>query len=139
MFRGGKDVPKWFQKASCESGSMHDGEIPSRVPRNWDDRIALMRRDPEAGAMPLRKEDEVVLTKVIAAAFVIEPAARATTEAAILAMLQHEWETAVTPVENLDSSESKRVSICNCLVTTLNPDVKTGQCQQNATVRMQQQ
>jgi len=72
--RRGEECAEEVQKASCESGAMRDGEIPSRVSRNWDDRIAWMRRDPEAGAMPLRKEDEAVLTKAIAAAFVIEPA-----------------------------------------------------------------
>jgi hypothetical protein len=84
LLGGEKNVPERFRKAFCEIGAL---SAPKRPRRSWDDKIPWMRGDPEEGDLPLGKEDEAVIRKLIAAALVIEPADRASA-AAILAMLQ---------------------------------------------------
>jgi serine/threonine protein kinase len=90
LLGGEKNVPERFRKAFCEIGALSAQKGPRW---SWDDKIPWMRGDPEEGDLPLGKEDEAVIRKLIAAALVIEPADRASA-AAILAMLQEQgWET----------------------------------------------
>lgn len=103
---GGSAVPSRFWKAFTRSGATDAAAArPGRLP-SWDDKIAWMRRDPDDGEgddgepVPpsLGEVDESVVRKLVAMAFVIDPADRKPASA-ILTMLQESWRTADTPLE----------------------------------------
>ncbi|KAA8892829.1 kinase-like domain-containing protein [Sphaerosporella brunnea] len=84
---GENNVPEAFREAFRASGAMRAAKNPWRDDRDWNEKFAELREITEN---PLSKEDEQLLCKVIASAFVIEPGDRASA-AEILALLRQAW------------------------------------------------
>ncbi|KAA8906892.1 kinase-like domain-containing protein [Sphaerosporella brunnea] len=84
---GENNVPEAFREAFRASGAMRSADSPWRDDRNWNQKFAILREITEN---PLSKEDEQLLWKVIASAFVIEPGDRASA-AEMLASLRQAW------------------------------------------------
>jgi serine/threonine protein kinase len=85
---GEMNIPARFMDAFRESGAMLSAQKPGRHDLDWDEKFTMAREDRAKG---FGKEDEAVLRKVMSAAFVIDPGARASM-AEILGLLLQGWQ-----------------------------------------------
>jgi serine/threonine protein kinase len=85
---GDTNIPGRFMDAFRKSGAMTWARWPGRHDPDWDEKFTASREDP---VIALGKEDEAVLRKLVGAAFVIDPGARASA-AEILALLLQGWQ-----------------------------------------------
>jgi serine/threonine protein kinase len=84
---GETNIPSRFTDAFRENGAMLCAQWPGRDDLDWDEKFTICREDPGTA---LGMEDEAVLRKLVGAAFVVDPGARASA-AEILALLLQGW------------------------------------------------
>jgi hypothetical protein len=84
---GEESIPSRFMEAFRECGTMTWAQSPGREEPDWNEKFTWSREDPVTALGP---EDESVLRKVVGAALLIDPCARASA-AEILAFLLEGW------------------------------------------------